>query len=216
MRSIGNYLIADSTITTVLFQGTEAEWNAIEKSDMWNHGNSEVTVEYSAEVPAGGSEILVVYFSATGNTESVAEYIAEAAGGTLWEIVPEVPYTAADLNYSDSACRANREQNDPDARPAIANEIDCFADYERILIGHPIWWGDAPRIIQTFLESYSFEEKTVYTFSTSGSSSGNGAYNGLRSEYPDINFAGNLHLTSSQLSSAQARVAEWLSEIGII
>lgn len=216
VRSIGNYLIADSTITAVLFQGTEAEWNAIEKSDMWNHGNSEVTVEYSAEVPAGGSEILVVYFSATGNTESVAEYIAEAAGGTLCEIVPEVPYTAADLNYSDSACRANREQNDPDARPAIANEIDCFADYERILIGHPIWWGDAPRIIQTFLESYSFEEKTVYTFSTSGSSSGNGAYNGLRSEYPDINFAGNLHLTSSQLSSAQARVAEWLSEIGII
>ena len=216
VRSIGNYLIADSTITAVLFQGTEAEWNAIEKSDMWNHGNSEVTVEYSAEVPVGGSEILVVYFSATGNTESVAEYIAEAAGGTLCEIVPEVPYTAADLNYSDSACRANREQNDPDARPAIANEIDCFADYERILIGHPIWWGDAPRIIQTFRESYSFEEKTVYTFSTSGSSSGNGAYNGLRSEYPDINFAGNLHLTSSQLSSAQARVAEWLSEIGII
>lgn len=216
MESIGDYFIADSSVTAILYAGTGAEWNAVEKTDMWNYGNRDVVVEYSAQPPEEGEDILVVYFSNTGNTERIAQIIADETGGTLWEIVPETPYTAADLNYSDSDCRANREQNDPDARPAIANEIDCFADYETILIGHPIWWGDAPRIIQTFLESYSFEEKTVYTFSTSGSSSGNGAYNGLRSEYPDINFAGNLHLTSSQLSSAQARVAEWLSEIGII
>lgn len=169
--------------------------------------------EGDAVIPgAGGS--LVVYFSNTGNTERVARIIAEETGGALREIVPEVPYTAADLDYSDSDSRANREQNDADARPAIAEEIENFGEYDRVFIGHPIWWGDAPRIVQTFLEAYSFEGKTVYTFSTSASSSGGGAYGGLRSAYPEINFAGNLHFTSSQLSSAQARVREWLDEIG--
>ena len=168
---------------------------------------------YSAQPPEEGEDILVVYFSNTGNTERIAQIIADETGGTLWEIVPETPYTAADLNYSDSDCRANREQNDPDARPAIADEVENFEEYDRVFIGHPIWWGDAPRIIQTFLESYPFADKRVYTFSTSGSSSGNGAYNGLREGYPEINFAGNLHFTSSRLSSAQTRVADWLSEI---
>ena len=169
-----------------------------------------------AQTPAEDSgNILVAYFSNTGNTERVAQIIAGQTGGTLREIVPETPYTSADLDYSDSSCRANREQNDPSARPAIDGEIDDFAKYDTIFIGHPIWWGDAPRIIQTFLESYSFEGKTVYTFSTSGSSSGNGVYNGLCGEYPSVRFGGNLHFTSSQLSSAQTRVNEWLAEIGM-
>lgn len=169
-----------------------------------------------AQTPAEDSgNILVAYFSNTGNTERVAQIIAGQTGGTLWEIVPETPYTSADLDYSDSGCRANREQNDPSARPAIDGEIDDFAKYDTIFIGHPIWWGDAPRIIQTFLESYSFEGKTVYTFSTSGSSSGNGAYNGLCGEYPSVRFGGNLHFTSSQLSSAQTRVNEWLADLGM-
>ena len=167
----------------------------------------------SAQPPEEGEDILVVYFSNTGNTERIAQIIADETGGTLWEIVPETPYTAADLNYSDSDCRANREQNDPDARPAIADEVENFEEYDRVFIGYPIWWGDAPRIIQTFLEGYPFADKRVYTFSTSGSSSGNGAYNGLREGYPEINFAGNLHFTSSRLSSAQTRVADRLSEI---
>lgn len=213
MESIGDYFIADSSVTTILYAGTEAEWNAVEKTDMWNYGNRDVVVEYSAQPPEEGEDILVVYFSNTGNTERIAQIIADETGGTLWEIVPETPYTAADLNYSDSDCRANREQNDPDARPAIADEVENFEEYDRVFIGHPIWWGDAPRIVQTFLESYPFADKRVYTFSTSGSSSGNGAYNGLREGYPEINFAGNLHFTSSQLSSAQTRVADWLSEI---
>ncbi len=215
VQSIGDYFIADSTITIVLYQGTETEWNAIEKTDMWNYGNRDAAVEFSAQPPRETGNILIAYFSNTGNTERIAEIIAGQTGGALWEIVPEIPYTSDDLNYSDSGCRANREQNDPAARPAISGEIDYFAEYDTVFIGHPIWWGDAPRIIQTFLESESFEGKTVYTFSTSGSSSGNGAYNGLRGEYPAIGFAGNLHFTSSQLSSAQSRVSDWLAEIGL-
>ncbi len=164
----------------------------------------------------GHANVLVAYFSCTGNTEGVAELIAEKTGGTLWEIVPEVPYTDADLDYSDSGCRANREQNDENARPAIANEVEDIVSYDTVFIGHPIWWGDAPRIVQTFLESYDFSGKRVYTFSTSGSSSGSGAFNGLSSEYPDIDFVENLHFTSSQLASAEARVQNFIEELGIM
>lgn len=216
VTSIGNYCIADSSVTAILYQGTEAQWNAVTKTDMWNSGNRDVVVEYSALPPQETDDILVAYFSNTGNTERIAQLLADETGGTLWEIVPEIPYTAADLNYSDSDCRANREQNDPDARPAIAGEIDNFGEYETVFIGHPIWWGAAPRIIQTLLDSYSFTDITVYTFSTSGSSLGSGAYNGLRNLYPEIQFAGNLHFTASQLSSAQTGVHDWLSDIGML
>lgn len=163
----------------------------------------------------GQGNVLIAYFSCTGNTEGIAENIADTTGGTLFEIVPEVPYTDADLNYSNDDCRANREQNNETARPAIANEVEDMASYDTVFIGHPIWWGDAPRIIQTFLESYDFSGKEVYTFSTSGSSSGSGAFNGLSREYPDIDFVENLHFTSSQLSSAQTRVESWIEELGI-
>lgn len=165
---------------------------------------------------SGQGSALIAYFSCTGNTEGVAELIAEETGGTLWEIVPEVPYTDADLDYSNDDCRANREQNDENARPAIADEVDDMAAYDTVFIGHPIWWGDAPRIIQTFLESYDFSGKEVYTFSTSGSSSGSGAFSALEREYPEIDFAENLHFTSSQLSSAQTRVQNWIEELGIV
>ena len=164
----------------------------------------------------GQGNVLIAYFSCTGNTEGIAEIIAEVTDGTLFEIVPEEPYTDADLNYSNDDCRANREQNDETARPAIANEVEDMASYDTVFIGHPIWWGDAPCIIQTFLESYDFSGKEVYTFSTSGSSSGNGAFNGLSREYPDIDFVENLHFTSSQLSSAQTRVQNWIEELGMM
>ena len=164
----------------------------------------------------GQGIVLVAYFSCTGNTEGIAEIIAEVTDGTLFEIVPEVSYTDADLNYNNSDSRANREQNDENARPAIANEVEDMASYDTVFIGHPIWWGDAPRIIQTFLESYDFSGKEVYTFSTSSSSSGSGAFNGLSREYPEINFVENLHFTSSQLASAQTRVQNWIEELGIM
>ena len=176
-------------------------------------GQGDQTTPPPAQVEQGS--VLVAYFSCTGNTEGVAELIAQATGGTLFEIVPEEPYADADLNYNNSDSRANREQNDENARPAIANEAEDMASYDTVFIGHPIWWGDAPRIVQTFLESYDFEGKEVYTFSTSGSSSGGGAFNGLARQYPDIDFVENLHFTASQLSSAQTRVQNWIDELGV-
>ena len=97
---------------------------------------------------------------------------------------------------------------------AIEVSVARFVEYDAVFIGHPIWWGGAPRIIQTFIESYDFSDKQVYTFSTSASSSGSGAFSALEREYPEINFVGNIHFTGSTLSSAQERVNAWISELG--
>lgn len=120
-------------------------------------------------LPANG-RTLVVYFSCTNTTKGIAEEIAEITNGTLHRIIPQTPYTSEDLNYNNASSRANREQNDPTARPAISGEVDNFSDYEVIYLGYPIWWGKAPKIMFTFLESYNFSGKTIVSFCTSHSS----------------------------------------------
>ncbi len=120
--------------------------------------------------PAGQGRTLVAYFSATHNTENVANHIAAILDADLFEIVPETPYTSADLNYNDNSSRANREQNDPAARPAIDGAVEDMAQYDVVFLGYPIWHGQAPKIISTFLESYDLSGKTIVPFCTSGSS----------------------------------------------
>ena len=127
-----------------------------------------VTEDAPAE-PSSQSTVLVVYFSATGNTRQLAERIAALTGGDLVEIIPAQPYTAEDLNYSSSETRATLEQNDPDARPEIANAIS-LEGYTTVYLGYPIWWGQAPRILSSFVESHDFTGITVIPFCTSGSS----------------------------------------------
>ena len=116
------------------------------------------------------SSTLVVYFSATGNTKAIAEDIAEGLQADIYEIVPEEPYTDADLNYNDDNSRSTLEMNDSSARPGISGTIDNFEQYTTIYLGYPIWWGEAPRIMDTFVESYDFTDKTVIPFCTSISS----------------------------------------------
>lgn len=113
---------------------------------------------------------LVVYFSCTGRTEAIANHIAGETGGRRYRIIPATPYTSADLNYSDSNCRANKEQNDPAFRPVISGSVENMDEYDIIFLGYPIWWGQAPRIISTFLETYNFSGKTIVPFCTSGGS----------------------------------------------
>ncbi|MDE6069696.1 MAG: flavodoxin [Alistipes sp.] len=113
---------------------------------------------------------LVVYFSCTNTTKGIADRIVEATGAAAWRIVPEVAYSAADLNYNDASSRANREQSDPEARPAIQGKCDALADCNVVFLGYPIWWGKAPKVIFTFLESHDLAGKTIVTFCTSGSS----------------------------------------------
>lgn len=113
---------------------------------------------------------LVVYFSCTNTTKGIADRIAEVTEADAWRIEPEEPYTSEDLDYSNSSCRANREQNDPSARPAIKGRCEDIADYDVIFLGYPIWWGKAPKVIFTFLEGHDLTGKTIVPFCTSHSS----------------------------------------------
>lgn len=116
------------------------------------------------------STILVACFSATGNTWPLAEYAAEFLNADLFRIEPEIPYTEADLNYGDSASRANQEMNDETSRPALKATVENIEQYDTILLGFPIWWGQAPRLIETFVEAHDLSGKTILPFCTSGSS----------------------------------------------
>ncbi len=117
-----------------------------------------------------GSTILVAYFSCTGTTEQIAEWIAEETGAELYEIIPDTTYTEDDLDYNDSSSRANQEQADSFARPAIDGSVENMEKYDVIFLGYPIWHGQAPRIISTFLESYDFSDVMMIPFCTSHSS----------------------------------------------
>lgn len=116
------------------------------------------------------SDTLVVYFSRTGNTDKIANYIIDLTDADSYRIEAAVPYTDADIQYQDSTCRANQEQNDKSVRPEIAEPLASIDGYDVIYLGYPIWWGEEPRIIDTFLESFDFSDKTVIPFCTSGSS----------------------------------------------
>ena len=116
------------------------------------------------------NDTLVVYFSRTGNTEKIAEHLIELTDADMYVIEAAVPYTDADIRYQDDSCRANKEQNDKTVRPEIADPVSSIDSYDTIFLGYPIWWGQEPRIIDTFLESYDFSDKTVIPFCTSGSS----------------------------------------------
>ena len=122
------------------------------------------------EAPSNQSGTLVVYFSCTGTTKGLAEAVAEELNADLYEIVPEEPYTSDDLDYHDDNSRSTKEMNDPSSRPVISGSVENMERYDRIILGYPIWWGEAPRILATFVESYDFSDKTIIPFCTSGGS----------------------------------------------
>ena len=113
---------------------------------------------------------LVSYFSASGVTAKAAKALAQAAGADLYEIKPAIPYTKADLNWTDKTSRSSVEMQDPSSRPALADQTAQIANYDVVFLGFPIWWYVAPTIINSFLESYDFAGKTIVLFATSGGS----------------------------------------------
>lgn len=115
-------------------------------------------------------KVLVAYFSAQGHTAALAQKIADVTGGTLFEIAPLVPYSEADLDGWDENSRSTLEAKDRSLRPEIKNKMDDFDQYDVIYLGFPIWWYTAPTIVNTFLESYNTEGKTIIPFATSGGS----------------------------------------------
>lgn len=136
----------------------------------------------------GEGKVLVAYFSATGTTEDVAEKIAAVTGGELHEIAPEQAYTDADLDWNNRQSRSSVEMNDPKSRPALKEKKANMADYDVVYIGFPIWWGVAPHIVNTFIESHDLKGKTLIPFATSGGSGISQAVAALRKAYPDLNW----------------------------
>ncbi len=132
---------------------------------------------------------LVAYFSATGTTRSAAQTLAKEFNADLFEIVPETPYTDADLDWRDKTSRSTIEMKDKSSRPAIKGRCENIADYDTLWIGFPVWWYTAPTIINTFIEAHDLSGKVINVFATSGGSDVTGSYNDLKKAYPHYNWA---------------------------
>ena len=172
------------------------------------------TANGEADNTTSGGKVLVVYYSASGNTKRVAEDIAEAADGDLFEITPAEPYTSDDLNWTNSDSRVSREHDDESLRdvPLTTTEVENWDDYDTVFIGYPIWWGIAAWPVDTFVKNNDFTDKTVIPFATS-SSSGMGQSGTLLSE-----MAGTGDWQDGQRFSSgasQSDVADWVSGLGL-
>ena len=131
---------------------------------------------------------LIVYFSATGTTKSAAQKLAKEFNADIYEITPEVPYTAADLDWRDKTSRSTIEMKDKTSRPAINGRCENIADYDVVWIGFPVWWYTAPTIVNTFIEAHDLSGKTLNVFATSGGSNVTGSYNDLKKAYPQYTW----------------------------
>ncbi|PHO08146.1 flavodoxin [Thermoanaerobacterium thermosaccharolyticum] len=156
---------------------------------------------------------LVAYFSCTGTTKSVAEILADVAGADLYEIKPEVPYTAADLNWMDKKSRSTMEMKDPSSRPAISGKVSNMGEYDIVFLGFPIWWYVAPTIINTFLGSYDFSGKTIILFATSGGSGFGKTVEKLKgSVSPDTKIKEGRILNGKP---SRVELASWIKDLGL-
>ena len=155
-------------------------------------------------------DTLVVYFSRTGNTRPLAQYAAEYLDADIFEIEAAVPYTDADIAYYTN-CRADREQSDPTARPEIAGAVEDMEQYSTVVIAYPIWHGQAPKIIYTFLESYDMADKTIIPFCTSASSPIGSSDDNLHPLAPDSTWKDGRRFAAGTSSDV---IEAWLDEIG--
>ena len=143
------------------------------------------------------SKILVSYFSASGTTKSVAEKVATAVNGDLFEIEPKEKYTESDLNWMDKQSRSSIEMNN-NIKPEIANKVSNLGEYDTICLAFPIWWYKEPTIIDKFLEENDMTGKNIYVFVTSGSSSIDSTYKSLQNNFPYLNFVSGKRFTGNE------------------
>lgn len=158
------------------------------------------------------SKTLVAYFSATGTTMEAASKLAKLAklaDADLFEIVPEVPYTPADLNWRDKSSRSTLEMEDKSSRPAVASKVENMAQYDTVFVGYPIWWYIAPTIINTFLEQYDFTGKTVIPFFTSGGSGAGETMKYLRPSAPGANWVDPKNLNYM----SESEMKSWINSL---
>ena len=144
------------------------------------------------------SEKIICYFSASGVTKGVAEKLASAINGDLFEIKPKQKYTLEDLDWTNKQSRSSIEMNDKSSRPEITKKIENINKYDTVVIGFPVWWYTAPTIINTFIEENNLVGKKIYVFVTSGSSGSEGSFRDLRNTYPTLEFISSRRFTGRE------------------
>lgn len=188
-------------------------------SNAGENGNTAAPSEpASAEAPSESQEntqgtggILVAYFSWSGNTEKMAQMIQSETGGDLFEIEPAMPYTD---DYDTLLDVAQQEQRD-DARPQLAAQVENWSSYDVVFVGYPDWWGDAPMLIYSFLESYDWQGKTLVPFCTSGGSGFGRSLDKLPDSAPGATIAEGLHVPGSSVDAASEEVASWIDGLNL-
>ncbi len=150
------------------------------------------------------ADSLVAYFSATGTTKRAAEALAKAAKADLFEIVPAIPYSSADLDWHDKNSRSSVEMNDDACRPEMASHVENMAQYSTVYVGFPVWWYVEPRIIDSFLEAYDLAGKIIVPFATSGGSGLGKTAQHMQAICPEANVQAGGMLNSLSQSSLDA------------
>lgn len=152
------------------------------------------------------SDTLICYFSCTGNTAQIASYISLTTGGDLFEIIPKQPYSKDDLDYNNKNSRTNAEHKNSKSKPEIFSKISSWDSYKTVYIGYPIWYGDAPRIVYTFLEIYDCSGKTVIPFCTSSSSSIEQSVKSLKSVSPNAKWKNGIRFDPASTEHDVAQI----------
>ncbi len=168
--------------------------------------------EETTETAENGQNILIAYFSWSGNTEELAGMIQNETGGDLFEIEPAEPYTD---DYDALLDQARQEQRE-NARPELAGEVENWDSYDVIFLGYPDWWSDAPMVVLSFLESYDCTGKTIVPFNTSGGSGFGNSLASIEESAAGAEILEGFTVNGDQVSGAQADVSEWLSGLGFV
>lgn len=182
--------------------------------------NSEVSSDSSEDVSSestgnstDGKKVLVAYYSATGSTKAVAEYIVNATGGDIFEITPAVPYTLEDLNYNNSDSRVCKEHDSADKTVELSNATpDNWSDYDTVFVGYPIWWGEASWVTASFVKANDFDGKTVIPFCTSASSGLGNSASDLAKSANGGTWQYGMRFSSSV---AESNVTDWVNSLGL-
>lgn len=171
--------------------------------------SSEESYDPADEPTETGNKALVVYFSHSGNTESVAKEIQSQTGADIFEIVPATPYTT---DYNTLLDVAQNEKRD-NARPAISGTVENLNDYDTIYLGYPNWWADMPMVLYTFLDTYDLSGKTIAPFVTSGGSGFSNTISTIKSMEPNSTVTDGLSIRDSAAGNPASAVSDWLEKL---
>lgn len=182
--------------------------NNNESNNQVQNNNNDNNV--SSDDTTSDGNILILYFSMTGNTEAVANFIHDEVGGDIVKLETQETYPD---DYNDLLDVAQEEQSE-NARPELSTTIDNLDDYDTIFLGYPIWWGDMPMAIYSFLDNYDLSGKTIAPFVTSGGSGLSGTPSNIKNEEPNANLVEGLSIYDSDARSSRNEVVDWLNGLG--